>query len=69
LINIFIFSDKIQLLNSENERLQKEQDRLIEIQAKLINESRKREQDLRKQVNTEKLKTRSYFVIIESNRN
>lgn len=30
--------------------LQKEHDSLIEIQAKLINESKKREQDLRKQV-------------------
>lgn len=35
---------------SENQLLQKEQDRLNEVQAKLVNESRKREQDLRKQV-------------------
>ena len=44
------FSNKMQLLISENEILQKEQDRLVEAQAKLIHESRKREQDLRKQV-------------------
>ena len=42
----------MQLLISENEILQKEQDRLVEAQAKLIHESRKREQDLRKQVKT-----------------
>jgi hypothetical protein len=48
-----IFSQKIQLLISENEALQKEQDRLTEIQTKIINESRKREQDLRKQVEKE----------------
>ena len=30
--------------------LQKEQDRLNDVQTKLVNESRKREQDLRKQV-------------------
>ena len=35
---------------SENEILQKEQDRLVEAQAKLIHQSRKREQDLVKQV-------------------
>jgi hypothetical protein len=35
---------------SENEALQKEQDRLTEVQTKIVNESRKREQDLRKQV-------------------
>lgn len=40
----------MQLIISENEILQKEQDRLIENQAKLTHESRKREQDLRKQV-------------------
>jgi hypothetical protein len=45
-----IFSKKIQLLMSENEALQKEQDRLTEVQTKIVNESRKREQDLRKQV-------------------
>ena len=45
-----IFSNKIQLLISENETLQKEQDRLNEVQTKIVNESRKREQDLRKQV-------------------
>jgi len=45
---------------SENEVLQKEQDRLIEIQTKLINESRKREQELRKQVLK---KTEIYFLI------
>ncbi|CAF4999475.1 unnamed protein product, partial [Rotaria socialis] len=44
-----IFSNKIQLLISENETLQKEQDRLNEVQTKIVNESRKREQDLRKQ--------------------
>ncbi len=48
-----IFSQKIQLLISENEALQKEQDRLTEVQTKIINESRKREQDLRKQVEKE----------------
>ncbi|CAF1001786.1 unnamed protein product, partial [Rotaria sordida] len=42
-------NNKIQLLISENETFQKEQDRLIELQAKLMNESKKREQDLRKQ--------------------
>ncbi|CAF3949860.1 unnamed protein product, partial [Rotaria sp. Silwood2] len=42
-------TNKIQVLMSENDTLQKEQDRLIEIQAKLMNESKKREQDLRKQ--------------------
>ncbi len=47
---INIFSKKIQLLMSENEALQKEQDRLTEVQTKIVNESRKREQDLRKQV-------------------
>ena len=41
----------MKLVISENEALQKEQDRLIEVQAKLINESRKRDQELRKQVN------------------
>jgi hypothetical protein len=46
-----LFSNKIQLLISENEAAQKEQDRLTEVQNKIINESRKREQDLRKQVN------------------
>jgi hypothetical protein len=45
-----LFSNKIQLLISENEAAQKEQDRLTEVQNKIINESRKREQDLRKQV-------------------
>ncbi|CAF1050221.1 unnamed protein product, partial [Rotaria sordida] len=42
-------NNKIQSLISENEILQKEQDRLNEVQTKIINESRKREQDLRKQ--------------------
>ncbi|CAF5075805.1 unnamed protein product, partial [Rotaria magnacalcarata] len=42
-------NNKIQLLISENETLQKEQDRLNEVQSKIVNESRKREQDLRKQ--------------------
>ncbi|CAF3764235.1 unnamed protein product, partial [Rotaria sordida] len=42
-------NNKIQLLISENETFQKEQDRFIELQAKLMNESKKREQDLRKQ--------------------
>ncbi|CAF4693068.1 unnamed protein product, partial [Rotaria sp. Silwood1] len=42
-------NNKIQLLKSENEILQKEQDRMNEVQTKIINESRKREQDLRKQ--------------------
>lgn len=41
----------MKLVISENEALQKEQDRLIEVQAKLINESRKRDQEHRKQVN------------------
>jgi hypothetical protein len=50
MLNEFIFRNKIDLLISENEALQKEQDRLGEVQTKLINESRKREQDLRKQV-------------------
>ncbi len=38
------------MLLSENETLQKEKNHLIENQAKLISDSRKREQDLRKQV-------------------
>jgi DNA repair exonuclease SbcCD ATPase subunit len=50
MLNEFILRNKIDLLISENEALQKEQDRLGEMQTKLINESRKREQDLRKQV-------------------
>jgi hypothetical protein len=45
-----VFSNKIQLLISENEASQKEQDRLTEVQAKIVNEARKREQELRKQV-------------------
>ena len=45
-----IFSDKIQLLKNENEAYQREQDRLNELQTKLINESRKREQELHRQV-------------------
>ena len=49
----------MKLIISENEALQKEQDRLIEIQTKLINESRKRDQDLRKQVNI------SFFLFLE----
>ena len=44
------FSDKIQLLKSENEVFQREQDRLTEIQAKTLSEARKREQELRRQV-------------------
>ncbi len=38
------------MLISENEASQKEQDRLTEVQAKIANEARKREQELRKQV-------------------
>jgi hypothetical protein len=45
-----IFSKRIQLLTAENEVLQKEQDRLIEVQTKILNESRKRDQELQKQV-------------------
>ncbi|CAF2584283.1 unnamed protein product [Rotaria sp. Silwood2] len=48
-INLQEANNKIQLLKSENEILQKEQDRLNEVQTKIVNESRKREQDLRKQ--------------------
>ncbi|CAF3589009.1 unnamed protein product [Adineta steineri] len=44
---------KIEILTSEKETIEKEQTHLIEIQAKLMNESRKREQDLRKQHQTE----------------
>ena len=44
------FSEKIKSLISENAAFEKEQTRLIEIQAKLIIDSKKREQELRKQV-------------------
>jgi len=57
MLNEFILRNKIDLLISENEALQKEQDRLGEMQTKLINESRKREQDLRKQVEN------SFFIV------
>ncbi len=62
--NFTKFSNKIQVLISENEALQKEQDSLVEIQAKLINESRKREQELRKQVNhTAKFNEYLFFIL------
>lgn len=55
---------------SENEALQNEQNRLIEIQAKLLNEGKKREQDMRKQVDTVGFshKTKNSF-LLASNRN
>ena len=40
----------MQLIISENEILQKEQDRLVESQTKIVQESRKRENELKKQV-------------------
>jgi hypothetical protein len=54
-LNIYL-SKKIQLLISENQALQKEQDRLNDVQTKILNESRKREQDLRKQVEKKNLR-------------
>ena len=56
-----VSSRHIQSLISDNERLQKEQDRLSDVQTKLINESRKREQELRRQVSGECL----FFVPVD----
>ena len=44
------FSEKIKSLISENAPFEKDQTRLTELQAKLIIDSKKREQELRKQV-------------------
>ncbi|CAF0932357.1 unnamed protein product [Adineta ricciae] len=46
-------NEKIESLISENAALEKERTRLIEIQAKLITDSKKREQELRKQCQIE----------------
>ncbi|UJR25264.1 hypothetical protein I4U23_006616 [Adineta vaga] len=48
-VNLREANEKIESLTLENTAIQKEQARLIEVQTKLINESKKREQDLRKQ--------------------
>ena len=47
---ILFLRQKIQSLTTDNVLMQQEQERLTDLQAKLINESKKREQDIKKQV-------------------